>query len=76
MNSRALVTGASTGLGVQFAHLFAADGIDVAITSSPRSAARIEELADTLRRRVQPRSCTTLVNWRGWFTSTWRRWPS
>lgn len=52
MNSRALVTGASTGLGVQFSHLFAVDGIDLAITSSPRSAARIEELADTLRALV------------------------
>ena len=51
MNTRALVTGASTGLGEQFAHLFAADGIDLAITSSPRSAARLEELADTLRTR-------------------------
>ncbi len=51
MSRRALVTGASTGLGVQFSHLFAADGIDVAITSSPRSAARLEELADTLRSR-------------------------
>ena len=51
VNSRALVTGASSGLGEQFSHLFAADGIDLAITSSPRSAARIEELADALRTR-------------------------
>jgi len=51
MTARALVTGASTGLGEQFSHLFAADGIDVAITSSPRSAARLEELAATLRAR-------------------------
>ncbi|WP_267308523.1 SDR family NAD(P)-dependent oxidoreductase [Mycobacterium barrassiae] len=50
-NSRALVTGASTGLGEQFSHLFAADGIDIAITSSPRSAVRLEKLAETLRTR-------------------------
>ena len=45
----ALVTGASSGLGRELASLFAADGIDVVVVSSERSAAQLAELADELR---------------------------
>jgi len=48
---RALITGASSGIGEQFCHLFAADGIDLAITSSPRSADQLNTLAQDLRQR-------------------------
>jgi hypothetical protein len=43
----ALVTGASSGLGEQFAHLFARDGYDVVLVA--RSAARLEPVAERLR---------------------------
>lgn len=43
----ALITGASAGLGEQFAHLFARDGHDVILVA--RSAERLEELAGKLR---------------------------
>ncbi|HSP80281.1 MAG TPA: SDR family oxidoreductase [Myxococcaceae bacterium] len=43
----ALVTGASAGLGEQFAHLFARDGHDVILVA--RSGDRLEELAVKLR---------------------------
>ena len=43
----ALVTGASAGLGEQFAHLFARDGHDVVLVA--RSAARLEPIAERLR---------------------------
>ena len=35
----ALITGASTGIGRELASLFAADGVDVIVVSSERSAA-------------------------------------
>lgn len=43
----ALITGASAGLGEQFAHLFARDGHDVVLVA--RSAARLEPVAERLR---------------------------
>lgn len=43
----ALITGASAGLGEQFAHLFARDGYDVVLVA--RSAARLEPIAERLR---------------------------
>jgi short-subunit dehydrogenase len=43
----ALITGASAGLGEQFAHLFARDGHDVALVA--RRADRLETLANHLR---------------------------
>lgn len=46
----ALVTGASTGLGVEFARLFARDGIDLVITSTSRSTEELESVADDLRK--------------------------
>lgn len=56
----ALITGASSGIGEQFCHLFAADGIDLAITSSPRSADHLHTVAQELRQRysvaVEPMS--------------------
>ena len=45
----ALVTGASTGLGKLFCELFAADGINVVMTSSPRSCDELGVAAETLR---------------------------
>jgi short-subunit dehydrogenase len=45
--SVALITGASAGLGEQFAHLFARDGHDVVLVS--RSQARLEAIAERLR---------------------------
>lgn len=47
----ALITGASTGLGREFANLFAADGVDVVAVSSPRSVGEINVLAEELRSR-------------------------
>lgn len=43
----ALITGASAGLGEQFAHLFARDGNDVVLVA--RNGARLEALAERLR---------------------------
>lgn len=47
----ALITGASTGLGRELANLFAADGIDVVVVSSERSAAQLAAVAEELRTR-------------------------
>ena len=43
----ALITGASAGLGEQFATLFARDGFDVVLTA--RNTARLEAVAERLR---------------------------
>ncbi|MEB4209840.1 SDR family NAD(P)-dependent oxidoreductase [Mycobacterium sp. 94-17] len=45
----ALITGASTGLGREFARLCAADGTDVVTVSSGRSSDQLSQLADELR---------------------------
>lgn len=51
--SVALVTGASAGLGEQFAQLFARDGHDVVLVA--RNAARLEPIAERLRlHKVNP----------------------
>lgn len=47
----ALVTGASGGLGLEFVKLFAADGVDVILVSSPRSTGKLKEVACELRSR-------------------------
>ena len=47
----ALITGASTGIGRELASLFAADGVDVIVVSSERSAAELTALAEELRSR-------------------------
>jgi short-subunit dehydrogenase len=47
MNKWALITGASTGLGREFAKLFAADGWNVALTA--RDKARLDSLAAELQ---------------------------
>lgn len=44
----ALVTGASTGIGSEFARLFAQDGINLVLTSSPRSRQRLLNYAKQL----------------------------
>lgn len=49
----ALITGASTGIGEQFAHLFARDGHDVVLVA--RNEARLEALAERLRiHKIKP----------------------
>ena len=47
----ALITGASTGIGRELAGLFAADGVDVILVASGRSAAQLTALAEELRSR-------------------------
>jgi short-subunit dehydrogenase len=51
--SVAVVTGASAGLGEQFAHLFARDGHDVVLVA--RNEARLEAIAERLRfHKIKP----------------------
>jgi short-subunit dehydrogenase len=45
----ALITGASNGIGAQFARLFADDGIHLVICSSPRSRERLVAYAEELQ---------------------------
>lgn len=47
----ALITGASNGIGANFARLFANDGINLVICSSPRSRERLLSYADELQRQ-------------------------
>ncbi len=47
-NETALITGASSGIGAELSHQFAADGIDVVLVA--RSKAKLEKLADDLQR--------------------------
>ena len=49
MNEWALITGASTGIGLELARLFAADGYNVILVS--RNRARLEQLASELQAR-------------------------
>jgi short-subunit dehydrogenase len=48
MKQTALITGASSGIGLELARLFAADGWDVVLVA--RSEAKLRELADSLSR--------------------------
>lgn len=47
--SYALVTGASSGIGAEFCRLFAAQGIPLIATASPRSVAELDALAKALQ---------------------------
>lgn len=48
-NQTALITGASAGLGFEFAHLFARDGYNLVLVA--RSGPKLAELADALRQQ-------------------------
>jgi hypothetical protein len=47
--SYALITGASTGIGLSLAHCFAQHGIPLILSASPRSAATLADLAQQLQ---------------------------
>ncbi len=47
----ALITGASSGIGIEFAKCFAEKNIPMVITSSPRSIEALEKVADDLRKK-------------------------
>jgi short-subunit dehydrogenase len=49
--SYALITGASNGIGLELARLFASDGINLILSSSPRSRERLISIADELSLR-------------------------
>jgi len=49
MKKTALITGASSGIGLDFVHLFAADGWDVALVA--RTESRLREIAADVERR-------------------------
>jgi short-subunit dehydrogenase len=67
MKKHALITGASNGIGAEFARLFAADGISLVICSSPRSRQRLLAYAEELRRQhgVQVHAVTEDLSVRG-----------
>lgn len=48
MNTYALITGCSTGIGLELAKLFAKDGIDCIITASNRSKEKLSNIANEL----------------------------
>jgi short-subunit dehydrogenase len=56
--SYALITGASRGIGAEFARLFPRDGTDLVVSSSPRTGAELAQLAAELKQqhdiRVHP----------------------
>src|SRR5215467_7391998 len=54
MAKTALVTGASSGLGVELARLFAADGHDLVLVARRRD--KLEELADELEKKHRVRT--------------------
>ena len=73
--SYALITGASSGLGIEFAKLFARQGIPMVITSSKRSEEKINSYSEELKPQFgvdgkvcaanleEPTAVESLVSW-------------
>ena len=73
--SYALITGASSGLGIEFAKLFASKGIPMVITSSKRSEEKINSFSEELKAQFgvdvkvcaanleEPTAVESLVSW-------------